>query len=185
MVLPGMENMNFYIADPLGRKELNLNDDWRAVWVGSDTLPANAPVVYGYAMVVMEDKGYVTRRAGDEVWGVVEGVVSPVEKPEQFVKRATLEQAGAQSGRGILIGYFDCRATSHNADYPVGSATVRPVTLFIAKKMKDIGRDSGFERRRLPLNEFAVALRKRYPEVIDAMSGALNQYMVMRARGEA
>ncbi len=185
MVLPGMEGMNFYIADPLGRKELNLNDDWRAVWVEGGDFPPGAPVVYGYVMVVMEDKGYVTRRAGDEVWGVVEGVVSPVEKPAQFVKRASLEQAGVQAGRAVPIGYFDCRATSNNTDYPVGSSTIRPVTLMVAKKVKDIGRDSGFERRRLPLNEFAGALRKRYPEVHDAMATALDRYMVMRARGES
>ena len=185
MTFPGFDASKIYIADPLGVKELNLGDAWRAVWVASDDLPAEAPVAFAYAVAVCDEKGYVTRPTGGNRWGVVEGDVPAGETGAAFVKRAALSQAGATGGRTHLLGYFDCKATSYNAEYPLGARVVRPIYLLIAKSMKDIGRESGFERRRLPMNEFARALRDGYPELGETIMQAVDRYMVMRARGEA
>ena len=187
MTFPGLgfDTSNIYIADPLGVKELNLGDAWRAVWMEGHDLPADTPVSYCYVVAVCDGKGYVTRPAGESRWGVVEGDVPATEKALAFVERAALAQVGATGGRTELLGYFDCKATSYNTEFPLGARTLRPIYLFIAKSMKDIGRESGFERRRLPLNEFARALRDGYPELGETITGAVDRYAVMRARGEA
>ena len=91
----------------------------------------------------------------------------------------------ATAGVPHLLGYYECRATSHNPDFPVGTTTVRPIYLFAATKLKDIGRESGFERRRLPLNEFAKALRTGYPELNESITIAVDRYLVLQSRGEA
>ena len=182
-MVPGMENMNFYVPDWAGVKELNIGNAWRAVWVGKAELPPEAPLLLGYAVVICEDKGYVARPAGEVRWGAVEGAFRAGEKPEAFLKRACLEQAGVQVGKPFLMGYYECKATSHNPDFPVGYAGVRPIYLYVATKMKDIGKASGYERRRLPLNEFAVALRAGYPELHESITGAVDRYFVLRAKG--
>jgi hypothetical protein len=184
MVFPGGEHMNIYIADPYAVKELNLGNQWRAVWVEGGPLPADVAIIYGYAVVISEDKGYVTRLGGEERWGAVEGPVAGKETPAAFVKRAVLEQAGAAAGKAELVGYFDCKATSHNTDFPAGTRTVRPIYLFVATKMQDVGRGSAFERRRMPLNEFTKALRDHYPELQMTMTRAVDRYLVMQAKGE-
>jgi len=168
-----------------GIKELNIGDAWRATWVAAHELPEGAPIIHGYVVVASESKGYVSRRAGTARWGVPEGAVVAGETPEAFAARAAKEQAGAMVGAAHLIGFFECRATSHNADFPVGTTTVRPIFLFTAQKLKDLGRDSNYERRRLPLNEFAKALRQSYPELNQSITMALDRYLVMQAKGEA
>ena len=168
-----------------GVVELNLGDHWRARWVSEQSLPSNAPVDYAYALIYMGDKGYLTRRAGDEVWGTVEGAPQPGEKPDAFVKRAAREQAGAVVGKVGVVGFLECRATSHNPDHPVGTVRVRPFFLVGAKEVKDLGGRSTFERRRLPINEHLVALRRKYPEFEDYIGKASDLYAVWRAKGEA
>ena len=46
-------------------------------------------------------------------------------------------------------------------------------------------RESGFERRRLPLNEFAKALRTGYPELNESITIAVDRFLVLQSRGEA
>ena len=94
------------------------------------------------------------------------------------------EQTGVTPGRIELLGYFDCRATSHNPDYEAGAATVRPVYLVSAKSIKDLGASSRYERRRMPMNEFAVEIRKRHPEVDSQLQTAINTHMTLFLRGE-
>ncbi|MFN0095213.1 MAG: NUDIX domain-containing protein [Dehalococcoidia bacterium] len=184
MAFPGMNGPLPYIPDPLGVRELNISDEWRGRWVEGAALPDGVPVLHGYAVVICDDKGYVTRPAGDARWGVVEGVVAPNETPLAWAKRAAKEQASATAGVVEMLGYLDCRATSHNAAFPVGTPSVRPIYLFAAKTVKELGKASGYERRRLPLNELAALLRSRYPEFEREMSDAVNRYMVLRAKGE-
>ncbi len=182
-MVPGMENMNIYIPDWAGVTELSLGNSWRAVWVNRRELPEGAPLLYGYAVVVCEDKGYVTRPAGDVRWAAAEGAVNADERPEAFVKRIVLEQTGAQGGKSFVAGFLEVKATSHNPDFPAGFAAVRPVYLHVAAKMQDIGKASGYERRRLPLNEFAAALRKAYPELHEGITAPVDHYLVMKAKG--
>ncbi len=185
MTIPNMNDMSsIYIPRPLGAKELNLSDDWRGRWIDEQELPANAPVHYAYALVVMGDKGYVTRRQGESVWGSVEGAVSE-EKPEAFIKRAVKEQAGATIGQLEMIGFFECRATSHNPEFPKDAISVRPLYLVVAKKVDDLPEASAYEKRRLPLNEYMRAIRGRYAELADPISAAGQRYAVIRAKGGA
>lgn len=183
MVMPPMD-MNIYIPDPLAVVELNLGDYWRGRWVDANELPKGAPVTLGYVVVCMGDKGYLTREKGAERYGTVGGSLNEGEKPEAWLKRVVLEQTGATPGRTELLGYFDCRATSHNPDYELGAATVRPVYLVSAKSMKDLGAKSAYERRRLPMNEFAVEIRRRHPEVDSHLQAAINKHMTLHLRGE-
>ncbi|MCC6385746.1 MAG: hypothetical protein IT302_00020 [Dehalococcoidia bacterium] len=183
MVMPPMD-MNIYIPDPLAVVELNLGDHWRGRWVETDELPDGAPTTFGYVVVCMADKGYLTREKGTDRFGVVGGTFEAGEKPAAWLKRVVLEQTGATPGRTQLLGYFDCRATSHNPDYEAGAATVRPVYLVSAKAIKDLGAKSRFERRRMPMNEFAVEVRKRHPEVDAQLQAAINIHMTLHLRGE-
>lgn len=186
MGIPSIADLNnIYIPPPLAVLELNLGDQWRARFSEGDELPPNAPLAYGYAVVFMGDKGYVTRRGDDGPWGVLEGAFNAGEKPRAWLKRLATEQFGATPGQVELIGYLDCKATSHNSEFPPGTITVRPLYVVAAKAVKDLGESSGYVRRRLPLNEHAEAVRKRYPELAPFMSMALNRYAVWRARGEA
>jgi len=183
MVMPPMD-MNIYIPDPAAVVELNIGDHWRGRWVEADALPKGAPVTYGYVVVCMGDKGYLTREKGAERFGTVGGPVPEGETAAAWLKRTVMEQTGVTPGRTELLGYFDCRATSHNPDYEAGAATVRPVYLVSAKSIKDLGASSRYERRRMPMNEFAVEIRKRHPEVDTQLQTAINTHMTLFLRGE-
>lgn len=174
---------NVYLPPPPGALELNLGDEWRARWVDEQVLPKGSPVVYGYALVFLGDRGYVTRKRDSEKWGTVEGELLPGEKPDAFVKRAARDQTGAVPGRIELVGYLECRATSHNKRYERDVRTVQPIHLVVARDVKDVPDGSGFERRRLPLNEYMATIRSRYPELEGYLAKAVERYVVSRARG--
>lgn len=180
-----MPNISYYDPGPPGRVELNLGDAWRAYWVEADELPAGAPLLYAYAMVVMDGKGYVTRPAGDTKWGTVEGPVQAGETSDAWVKRALLEQANATPAKVELVGYLSCKATSHNAEYPAGTVGVRPIFLVVAKQVKDMAQGGPFQRRRLPLNEYTMELRRRYPEVDLYLIRGLDAYIIETAKARA
>jgi hypothetical protein len=177
-------SQNFYVPNPLGVKELNLDNDWRGRWVEMDELPDHAPVDYAYAAVLMGDKGYVTRPRGENTWRTVEGGTG-TEKPEAFLKRAIKEQIGATIARTEMLGFLECRATQHHPELPKDTIRVRPVYLVVAKKVDDLGAESPYERRRLPMNEYLIAVRNRYPERADQFGEAGQRYAVLRAKGEA
>jgi hypothetical protein len=182
--VPDLDALRRYKPKYLGVRELNIGDAWRATWVKADEIPVDAPILHGYVVVVSGDKGYASRRVGAGGFGVAEGGVKAGEAPNAFAGRAASEQAGATAGKAHLLGYFECRATSHNPDFPAGTTTVRPIYLYIATKLQDLGRESNFERRRLPLNEFARTLRASYPELSESITAAIDRYLVMQARGE-
>jgi ADP-ribose pyrophosphatase YjhB (NUDIX family) len=182
---PDLGNLaSFYQPMPVAARELNFNDEWRARWYAQSELPENAPVAHEYAVVFMRDKGYVTRSKGTTVWGSPEGVRGD-ETPEAFVRRVIKEQLGATAATVELLGFFECLATSHNPLFPKDFITVRPFYLVVAKKIDDLPRDSEFEKRRLPINEFMPALRGRYPELAAQVQAAGQRYAVLRANGKA
>jgi hypothetical protein len=168
-----------------GALELNIGDQWRARWIPEDTLPGDVPVIYAYGIVYIGDKGYVVRESGEERWGMLEGEFSSVEKPEAFIKRAARERMGVVTGKVVLQGFLICKATSHNRDYPVGSTTLRPLYIVVGKQVGDVPKGSGYERRRLPMNEFGVMMRARYPEIEQYVADAFQHYAVLRSKGEA
>lgn len=165
--------------------ELNLGDEWRARWVEAEPMPDGVPALHVYGVLLMDDKGYVVRERGSEArWGTIEGPPAPGETPEAAIKRLAKDQANATAARLEMMGYLDCRATSHNGSYPKDTRAVRPIYLFPAKQVKDLGSTAPFERRRLPMNEYMVAIRNRYPEIDDYLPKAVERYMVLRAKGE-
>ncbi|MCK9520213.1 MAG: hypothetical protein M0R74_14495, partial [Dehalococcoidia bacterium] len=176
---------NIYVPKPGGKLELNLGDAWRGRFTEADELPAGAPIDYGYAVLFMGDKGYVSRPNANERWGVIEGAFHDGETVEEWTARVAMEQAGATLARTDLVGYLDCKATSHNPDHPAGTIRVRPIYLVVAKTIDDVPEETGYARRRLPFNEHARAIRDRYPELQGYLSKALDRYMVLRAKGEA
>ncbi|MBK6560567.1 hypothetical protein [Candidatus Amarobacter glycogenicus] len=165
-----------------GVKELNIADDWRARWVDEQSLPENAPVHYAYALVVMGDKGYGVRESGGNRWGMLEGATGGVAS-EAFVTKSAKEWIGATLSRVELIGFFECRATMHNKQFKQGELTVRPLYLAVAKSMSDVAPNKGYERRRFPMNEYAVAMRGRYAEFLDYLQQAFQRYAVIQAKG--
>lgn len=165
--------------------ELNLSDEWRGRWVEDEPLPADVPALHVYGVVLMDDKGYVVRERGsDSRWATLEGAVGDGEKPEAALKRLAKEQANATPGRIEMVGFLDCRATSHNPNYPKDARSVRPIYMLAAKQIRDLGSTASFERRRLPMNEYMVAIRNRYPEIDDYIPKAVERYVILRARGE-
>lgn len=164
-------------------KELSIGNAWLARWIEDEELPADVPVGYAYGLVFLGDKGYVTRPESASIWGTVEGSPDGVEI-ETYLKRAAKEQTGAIISRLDLVGFLYCKATSHNPDYEAGAATTRPIYVLVATKIDDVPEGSPFVRRRLPLNEYLMALRDRYPEIGKHMTEASEKYSIMRARGE-
>jgi ADP-ribose pyrophosphatase YjhB (NUDIX family) len=185
MVMPDMGSMPVYEPKWLGVREINLGDLWRAKWVDTDELPANAPVKLVYGVVFAADKGYVTRRKGESVWNVLEAEVAKGEKPLDCAKRAAFEQFGAKAQRVVMVGYLECKATSHNPDEEAGTVSVRPVYSVAASKVEDVPDESGYERRRMPMNEHGRALRARYPEFAEYLAQATESYVLARVKGEA
>ena len=185
MGIPSMSDLAAYEPRWPGVVELKISDQWRARFVDEQDLPPNAPVRYAYAILYMGDKGYVCREAGADRWGTLEGALDGKERAEAFVKRIAKERVGAVIGKLALVGFLECKATSHNPDYEAGAVTVRPIYVAVAKKVGEVAEGSGYERRRLPLNEHFKALRARYPELDDYFGKAAQQYAVMRAKGEA
>jgi len=185
MGIPSMSDLAAYEPRWPGVVELKISDQWRARFVDEQDLPPNAPVAYAYAILYMGDKGYVCREAGADRWGTLEGALDGKERAEAFVKRIAKERVGAVIGKLALVGFLECKATSHNPDYEAGAVTVRPIYVAVAKKVGEVAEGSGYERRRLPLNEHFKALRARYPELDDYFGKAAQQYAVMRAKGEA
>jgi hypothetical protein len=165
-----------------GVVELNLQDQWRARWVDEQVLPPNAPVNYAFGMVVAGEKGYVIRRPGEPAWGMVEGETGD-EGAQAFVEGQVRARMGIEPGLVDLIGFFECKATRHNREYKQGSLTIRPFYLVVAKEVGTT--PSGWERRRLPLNEFMVALRARYPELDEYLGKAAFRYALLRKEGKA
>jgi len=182
--IPTMQDMmNMYQPRPAFKKELNLNDQWRGRWIDEQELPEYAPVNYAYAFVMMADKGYVTRREDEQFWDTIEGAVDG-ESAEAFVRRAAKERMGATVGTLDMIGFFECRATSHNPDFAAGSITVRPLYLVVAKKVDDVPDGTGYVRRRLPRNEYMKAMRDRYAEIKDYVGMAGSRYVMLQAKGQ-
>ena len=112
---------------------------------------------------------------------VVEGTDIPT--PATEVARLAVERHGLTPGLVELIGYFSCKATRHNTEFALGAETVRAVYLVSTKKVSDVPAESTYERRRLTLSEYGVALRSRYPHLELQIPLAAQRYAVMRARG--
>lgn len=170
---------------PVGVVELNIGDQWRAKWVDAEELPDGAPVAFAYAVVYGKDRGYVTRpRGSSDPWRVVEGAVESGETAEDFVKRHALARMGITVGHMEMVGFLECKATKFNTEYPIGSVTVRPIYVAVASSVEDVPDDSGWERRRMRLNEHSKEVRARYPEIDEYMVKAMQRYMVLQALGK-
>jgi hypothetical protein len=165
-------------------KELNLADQWRARWVNEQELPEHAPVHYVYALLLMGDKGYGVREAGGNRWGMVEGPVGD-RATDVFLRHALQEQAGATPGSIDLVGFFECRPTRFNTEFAKDELTVRPLYVVAAKAVSETPPGGKFERRRFPLNEYAVAMRARYPEFLDQLTQAFSRYAVLQAKAQS
>jgi hypothetical protein len=184
MTMPDLGSMSIPEPRWLGIRETRLGNDWLARWIDADTLPAGAPAAYGYAVVLMGDKGYVTRAAGSEHWDALEGAIPAGTKPDAWLKSAARDRIGATLGKTVLIGYLECRATSHNPEFAAGTVTIRPFYAVAAKKVEDQPRDAGWERRRLPANEFSAYVRQRYPDIEEYLQKAIELVLIWKARGE-
>ncbi len=186
MGFPGMpENVNIYFPEPAGVQEIRLNDRWLARWTAGGELPDGVATSHIYTAVVMDGKGYVCREHGATVWRSVEGEPNPGEKPEAALKRLLKEQMAAVPEKIEQIGFFGCRATSFHPDVPAGTPSVQPLYLVIAKSLGNMASNTAWERRRLPYNEFIVALRAAYPLFHEQYGDTTDRYLVLRARGEA
>ncbi len=166
-----------------GVTELRIGNDWLARWENAAELPPGAPVIGVYVAVYLGDKGYVFRPRGEEVWGTLNGCPEGDAKPLPYVK-SLAKAGGITPGKVVLVGYFDCKATSHNKEYPAEARAILPFYAIAAKAAKDVPADSPYERRRLPINEHMAALRQRYSEFEIQFSEAADRYLILRARGE-
>lgn len=186
-MMPGMPDGPYVEYDPRwpGVKEIKFGDDWRARYIAETELPADAPLSYGYALVLMDERGYVTRPKGNEsAWFTVEGPIPAGQKADAWAKEAAKVQTGAVAGKVFVQGYLECRATSHNREFEAGAITIRPFLVVVAKKMGDIPEDSPHERRRLPINEYSREVRRQYAAFDEHVLAAIDRYLVMSRKGE-
>ena len=185
-----MPQMHIPAVRPPGTVEVKIGDEWRARFNPAteeygETLPAGAPVTHVWALLYYADKGYLVRSEGETSWDmlVIEG--TDIADPAAQVARLAVERHGLTPGKVDLIGYFSCKATRHNTEFALGAETVRALYLVSVKQVSDVPEGSTYERRRLTLSEYGVALRSRYPHLELQMPIAAQRYAVMRARGEA
>lgn len=186
-MMPSMPDGPYVEYDPRwpGVKEIKFGDEWRAKFIADDSLPEGVPALYGYALVLMDERGYVTRPRGTEgSWLTVEGPVGDGETPEAWAKRAVKEQTGATADKLFVSGYLECKATSYNPSYEAGTVAVRPFYIVVAKSVGDVPDDSGYERRRMPLNEYTTTLRRQYAAFDEHITAAIDRYVVMSRKGE-
>jgi hypothetical protein len=161
-----------------------LGGEWKARWVDDQPLPSDIPIQWAYSVVICDDKGYVCRKKGTTLWDTTEGEPNDGEKAETFLQRIAKERVSASSGKIELVGFLDCKATSHNTKTKVGGRTTIPFFLTASGKVQNAPRDSEYERRRLPLNEFMKVLRARYPQFEEYMGLIVDRYQIMKAKGE-
>lgn len=176
---------SFYVPPPPGVREHNLGDLWRGVWVAGSDIPEGLPLDHTYILLFMAGRGYVVRESESETWGTIEMKPNEGEKLDDFVKRVLSEEFGATLKTHIVTGYLDCKATSHNPDYPAGTRTLRPMVIASASEMADQRPNAKYARRRLPANEYIAMMRQKYPELQAYFGDAINQYLILNARGEA
>jgi len=167
-----------------GVVETNIGDEWRARWVDTSELPDGVEVTLVRALVFAGDKGYALRPVGNTNWIGIEDELPAGEAPDSFLKRILKERVGITADRLELIGFQACRATRHNTTHGEGALTLRPLYLVAASDVETVPPDSGYERRRMPLNEYGVAMRARYPEIEPHITTLLQRYAVMLAKGE-
>lgn len=167
-----------------GVVETNIGDEWRARWVDTAELPDGVEVTLIRALVFSGDKGYAVRLGGTTNWIGIEEEVPAGEQTEKFLKRLLQERVAITAKTIELIGFQACRATRHNTTHPEGELTLRPLFLVIASKVDTVPVDSGCERRRMPLNEYGMAMRARYPEIEPHITTLLQRYGVMLAKSE-
>lgn len=183
---PSLWDLTSYTPRWPAVRELNLNDEWRARWVAEEVLPPSAPVLFAYGTVFSGERGYAVRPAGsDQPWGALEVSVALGEDPAAAVASAAQERVGARSLQTVLVGFLECKATTQNPDFPVGTITVRPIYLVVAAEIGDLPEGSPWERRRFPIADYLRVLRTRYPELDAYLGEAGQRYLVLRSAGRA
>ena len=182
----GMPNIPMQPQRPLkysGVFEINLGNNWRGVYT-EGAPPKDVPVLYAIGILVKKEKGFLVKKTVEDFWNVLEGNPEKGEQSDTFLSRIAKKQAGIAIDRILTLGFDDLKATRHNTDYEIGTQAIRTFSLVIADTVGQIPEESDYTRRRLPLSEYAVAVRKRYPEFTKHLGKALDQYMIMRAKDE-
>lgn len=164
--------------------ETNIGDEWRARWVDTSELPDGVEVTLVRALIFADDKGYALRPRDTTTWIAVEDELPAGEAPEAYLRRILEERVALHVGMVELIGFQACRATRYNANYSEGDLTLRPLYIVAVSSADVVPAASGYERRRMPLNEYGMAMRARYPEIEPHITTLLQRYGVMLARGE-
>ena len=166
-----------------GVTEINLGDEWRGVYEEGEP-PEDTLVLFAIGILVKKDKGILVKKTTEVQWNILEGIPEKGESTDAFLKKIAEEHAGVSVNKILTLGHDNMKATRHNTEYDLGTPAVRTFSLVIAETMGQIPEESEYTRRRLPLSEYAVAIRKRYPEFTKHLGKALDQYIIMQAKGE-
>lgn len=185
MTIPDLGALAMVKLPRPGVTELNLGDQWRAVFIEPDEAPEGVPLTYGYLLAFMQGKAYLVRpRGSEERWSTLEGEFAPGETAAKWAARLAKEQLNAKVASLHLTGYLECKATQHNTTHERGTRTLRPLGFIVLKGIADLPRTSPWERRRLPTNEHIVAIRARYPELAKYLGDAASDYQLLLAKGQ-
>lgn len=163
--------------------EINLGDEWRGVYEEGEP-PEGTPVLFAIGILVKKDKGLLVKKITADRWSILEGIPEKDESTDAFLKRIAEEHAGVSTNKILTLGHDNLKATRHNTEYELGTQAVRTFSLVIAETVGQIPEDSEYTRRRVPLSEYAVTVRQRYPEFTKHLGKALDQYVIMRAKDE-
>ena len=168
-----------------GKVEVILGSDWTGEYFDAEEtpLPEGVPILHASACVVKGDYGYLTEKDGTEGWNVVEGDVPEGETAEEFVTRTAYEQFGATISETLLVGFLDCEATSSNGEYEAHFRALRTLHIAVASAVGPVPEESGYHRRRLPMNQFQNELRKRYLLLSQHFFTGLNRYTILERTG--
>jgi ADP-ribose pyrophosphatase YjhB (NUDIX family) len=166
-----------------GLTEKNFGDETLATWESDAPLPDDAAVTHVTLLPYRGSRVVLAWRDG-RVW-LPEGEVAPGETAEQAIARVALEQAGISAQQSKHLGHWRCRATIHHRTLPAGTITYRAVYGLDVSELADFPTREGYERRIVMQRDLMALLRDRYFERSLELTGALDRFVIERARAGA
>jgi hypothetical protein len=184
MTIPNLTNMQIPERKIPGVRELNIGDQWRAVYAEEEK-PEGVPETHAYVVVVKDDRSYLLRRKGTDKWGTLEVEIPEGTPADEAIGAALQERLGATLALLVTGGHFQCRATRHNTTHETGMPTMRGFYTAVVGEVEPQAEDAEYERRRLRFNELMKAIRQQHRELEPYLIKVFEKWLVMQTKGEA
>jgi hypothetical protein len=165
------------------RRELKLQNEYRAYYMENAEAQADEPVRHIY-LIVSRGERFLLARSGPEAAGILVEPVKEGEAPADVARRIAKERVGATIGEPVVSGHLRCLATKFAKDAPPGAIHLRQVMVAAASEVEDLPEDSPWERRTVNQRDLILTIGKRHIEIADALRPAVSEWVKLRAQGK-